>query len=157
MRANAQIAQTCGRRGAGKKREAYAILEGGAEVADTAEELMLAADAARSSGHPTAALTYLRRVLSEHRDDPRAPLAAFTIGRIELARRRYAAAVEHFELVGREYSGSALAEHALAREVEALIAAGEREKARASAARYLQRYPSGSRVEQIRQLTRGAR
>ena len=53
-------------------------------LGDRVDDLMLAADAARLSGRPEAALRYLEQVSERHGDDPRAALAAFTIGRIRL-------------------------------------------------------------------------
>ena len=54
-------------------------------VGSSAEDLMLAADAARLSNHPEQAVGYLRRVTSEHARDSRAPLSAFTLGRVLLS------------------------------------------------------------------------
>ncbi|MGV3625374.1 MAG: FecR domain-containing protein, partial [Archangium sp.] len=51
---------------------------------DEPGDLLRAADVARLSGHPAASLTPLRRVLSHFRTDPRASLAAFTLGRVLL-------------------------------------------------------------------------
>ena len=46
------------------------------------ENLMLKADLARLSEHPEAAVAPLTQVLEEYADDPRAPLAAVTLGRL---------------------------------------------------------------------------
>jgi ferric-dicitrate binding protein FerR (iron transport regulator) len=57
--------------------------------------LFAAADAARVAGRPADALAPLSRVIDAHARDPRAPLAAFTLGRLyldELDRPRDAAA-----------------------------------------------------------------
>ena len=48
---------------------------------DTVEDLLVAADVARLSDHPSEALPYLQRILREHPRDERAPMAAFTLGR----------------------------------------------------------------------------
>ena len=53
-------------------------------VRDDVDELLLAADTARLSGHPAAALPFLERVEHDHAGDARAPLAAFTLGRLYL-------------------------------------------------------------------------
>ncbi|HEY8925219.1 MAG TPA: FecR family protein, partial [Polyangia bacterium] len=51
---------------------------GPSAVRDDTADLLLAADAARLSGHPAEAVPYLERVLHGHAADPRAGLAAFT-------------------------------------------------------------------------------
>ncbi|MCU0671867.1 MAG: FecR domain-containing protein [Myxococcota bacterium] len=115
------------------------------------DDLMLAADAARLSGHPNEAVTYLRRVVDEHTNDSRAPLAAFTIGRV-LLRSRPAEAADAFERAARLDPASSLAQDALAREVEAWHRAGRQERARALAEEYLARFPSGVRVDAVRRF-----
>jgi transmembrane sensor len=119
------------------------------EIRDVPEELLLAADAARLSGHPEDALRYLRRMLRTHANDPRAPLASFTMGRVlmsDLGRPREAA--QAFEMARR--GPGALAEDALAREVEAWARAGEAPLARERAEEYVRRFPNGQRVTMVR-------
>jgi transmembrane sensor len=48
------------------------------------EDLLALADVARLSGHPRDAIEPLERVVTEHAEDPRASLAALTLGRVEL-------------------------------------------------------------------------
>ncbi|MEO1172984.1 MAG: FecR family protein [Myxococcota bacterium] len=115
-------------------------------VANKAEDLLLAADVARMTGHPDQALPYLRRVVREHQRDPRAPLAAFTLGKLlleELGQPLRAA--DAFRKVGALKASSDLVEDALAREVECYFRAGDEERARERAERYVQRYPNGAR------------
>ncbi len=137
----------------GNFQEAWALLRElpPSTVHDEPAELLVAADAARLSGHPAEAVPYLERVVREHRDDPRGPLAAFTLGRVllnELGHPREAAAA-FAEARSLAPSGS-LAEDALAREVEAWSRAGEAERARARAEEYLGRYPNGERLRAVR-------
>lgn len=117
---------------------------------DEPAELLLAADVARLSRHPEEALAPLRRVLEAHAKDPRAPLAAFTLGRVlldDLGRPKEAAAA--FERARSLAPEAPLAEDALAREVEALSRAQSPEaKARAEA--FVQRYPSSPRLRAVR-------
>lgn len=117
---------------------------------DEPAELLLAADVARLSRHPDEALAPLRRVLEAHAKDPRAPLAAFTLGRVlldDLGRPKEAAvAFERARLLAPE---APLAEDALAREVEALSRAQSPE-AKARAEMFLQRYPSSPRLRAVR-------
>jgi len=122
-------------------------------VRDNGEELMLAADAARLSGDVGAALPYLKRVTEQHATDSRAPLAAFTLGRILLFELgRPAEARKAFALTRRLSSHGALAEDALAREVEAAARAGEHDAARALGEEYLRRYPQGLRRSEVQRF-----
>lgn len=136
----------------GKNREAYDLMKGlKASQARDAEELLAAADVARLAGHGGEAVPFLERVLSEFRGDPRAPLAAFALGRIYLASRP-AEAAARFAQARSLSPGGSLAEDALAREVEAWSRAGNKARARAGAEEYLKRYPRGARADQIRSL-----
>jgi len=114
---------------------------------DTAE-LLLAADAARLSGHPAEAVPYLERVVHGHARDPRAGLAAFTLGRVlldELGRPNEAA-----DAFARARSfGGPLAEDALAREVEAASRAGDVTRSRELALLYRRLYANGRRAKAV--------
>jgi transmembrane sensor len=113
-------------------------------VGANAEELMLAADSARLSSHPTEALVYLRRVTQDFPNDARAALSAFTQGRILLSQLgRPAEAARAFQLARRLSPSGALAEDALARQAEALFRAGSADAAEQLFAEYEQRYPQG--------------
>jgi transmembrane sensor len=122
-------------------------------VTDDTGDLLLASDVARLSGHAARAVDPLRRVLRDHASDPRAPLAAFTLGRVlldELGRPGEAAGA--FSQARRLAPGGPLEEDALAREVEALSRAGETDRAREAAAVYVERYPSGRRLRSVRRF-----
>lgn len=109
------------------------------------------ADVARFSGHPSEAAGPLRRLVSEHPDDARAALAAYTLGRLELdALGALSAAVESFARSEALDLPDALREPAAASRVEALGRAGRRDEARAAAERYLERHPEGARRAQVR-------
>ncbi len=113
---------------------------------------MLAADVFRLSGHPADAVTPLQRVIDRHADDPRAPLAAFTLGRVLLDDLgRPAAAARAFARAGALDPDGALTEDALAREVEAWAKAGQAQRARTRAELYLERHPNGHRARAVRQ------
>jgi len=116
-------------------------------VADEPEALLLAADAARLSGHPADALPYLVRVVRDHASDARAALAAFTRGRV-LPGEAAAAFAEARALS----VGGSLAPDALAREVEAWHRAGRPDLARAKAEEYVGLYPDGSRLRSVRRF-----
>jgi transmembrane sensor len=126
--------------------EAYSALAdaGFASVRDEVADLFTASDVARLSGHPSDAVAPLGRVLAHHGDDARAPLAAFTLGRVlldDMGQAREAAAA--FARIRGMSNAGALAEDALAREVEAWSRAGEIEQAHEAATVYLSRYPEG--------------
>lgn len=125
--------------------------EGSGAVRDEPGDLLFAADVARLSGHPALALPRLERVLRGHAHDSRAPLAAFTLGRTlldSLGRPREAA--EAFGKARRLSPNGALAQDALAREVESWSRAGESALARQRALEYLAKYPGGRREKAVR-------
>jgi transmembrane sensor len=113
--------------------------------ADRVGELLDAADAARASGRPADAVRPLEEIVSSHPRDPRAPLAAFTLGRIELdavgdpvrAARAFARAIE----LG---INDPLREDAYVRRVEAFARAGDTSARDAAAKECLARYPGAS-------------
>ena len=117
------------------------------------DDLLLAGDIARLSGHPDAAVALFARAFALHPDDPRAPLAAFTLGRVQLeelgAPRDAALAFSRAFALAPE---GPLAEDALAREVEAWSRCGELSTARAKAMQYVQHYPNGRRVRAVRRF-----
>lgn len=127
--------------------------EGPTSVRDDAGDLLLAADVARLGGHPEKAISLLDRVVTGHPDDSRAPLAAFTLGRTlldQLGRPREAA--QAFAAALRLDPRGAMAQDALAREVESWSRAGEPGLARDRAEEYVARYPSGRRLEAVKRL-----
>lgn len=117
---------------------------------DEAAELLLAADVARLSGHAEAAVPPLEQVVKRHAGDARAPLAAFTLGRVlldDLGQPREAATA--FETARTMSPDSRLAEDALARQVEAASRAQDA-SARALAEQFLERYPQSPRARSVR-------
>lgn len=122
----------------------------GMDAVGTPAGLLLAADVARLSGHPAEAVAPLRQLLQKHPQDPRAPLAAFTLGRgllDELGRPREAA--EAFRTAQDLAPDGPLAGDALAREVEAWSRAGEAVRAHERALLYLKQYPDGDRRRSV--------
>jgi len=136
----------------GDLEKAYKLLRRqgpGRRVAD----LMLAADVFRMSGHPKYAVAPLSRVVDKEGDDPRAPLAAFTLGRVLLDDLgRAASAARAFARARAIAPDGPMAEDALAREVEALAKAGQERRARQRADLYIERYPHGRRVRAVKQF-----
>jgi transmembrane sensor len=135
---------------------AYDVLQRtGEAVRDETAELFLAVDVARLSHHPGEAVAPLKQILAHHSLDPRAPLAAFTLGRVlleDLGAPREAASA--FSQVRRLDPGSPLVEDALAREVECWSRAGELQRAHARAEEYLRAYPDGRRARSVSRFGR---
>lgn len=116
-------------------------------------DLLLLADVARMSQHPASAVAPLRRLLDQYGEDPRAPLAAFTLGRVlldDMGQPREAA--ESFQRTQALDAEGPLSHDALAREVEAWSRAGDLSRARERAREYIRRYPSGRRMAAVRRL-----
>jgi transmembrane sensor len=133
---------------AGKHGEAFRTLDR-APVEDL-EGLLLAADAARLSGHPREAALYLERLVARYPSSASARLGAFTLAGLLLhelgnparAARSYARA---YQL---DPQGP-LAQDALAREAEAYGRAGQRARAKQAAELYLTRFPEGVRRSEL--------
>lgn len=138
----------------GEFQEAYVLLERDrTHLSDDVEELLLAADAARLSGHAAESVPFLQRVVERHEQDPRAPLAAFTLGGVlmnQLGRPREAAAA--YARARAMSPSSALSQDALARQVEAAHRASDAAAARTLALEYLERYPEGRRIQAVRRF-----
>jgi hypothetical protein len=139
----------------GDNEEAYAALGRGgvAEASRTAsvEDLFALADVARLSGHPREAAPPLERILDEHSSDPRAPLAALTLGRIQL--RSLGAPAAAAQSVRRALAlgvPAGLTEDAYALLVESLSRAGDAAGARAAYAQLLERAPRSDRAAELR-------
>jgi transmembrane sensor len=136
----------------GHYKRAFELMPAAPEaLADDVGALLLAADAARLSGHPVEALAYLRRVIERHPHDSRASLAAFTLGGVllnQLDRPREADAA--YARARSLALSPTLAQDALARQVEAAQRAGDAARVRELAREYLRRYPDGRRVQWVR-------
>lgn len=131
---------------------AYRLLRRSGDPGRGVADLMLAADVYRLSGHPGEAVAPLERVSAKHAGDPRAPLAAFTLGRVLLDELgRPGAAARAFARARALAPKGALAEDALAREVEAWAKGGNASKARQRAELYLELYPVGHRQRAVEQ------
>lgn len=135
---------------AGEFERAWEEMQKATPPRDEPAELLLAADVARLSRHPDQALAPLNRIIEQHRTDPRAPLAAFTLGRVlldDLGRPREAAAA--FERVRTLAPDMPLAEDAFARQIEALFRAQSPE-ARPLAEAFEKKYPTSARLRAVR-------
>lgn len=139
----------------GDYKRAFELLPIGPDaVHDDVESLLLAADAARLSGHPAQAVPFLRQVAERHAKDPRASLAAFTLGGLLLNQLERPREADIAYARARSLSLSAtLAQDALARQVEAAQRAGDAPRVRELAREYLRRYPDGRRVQWVRETS----
>jgi transmembrane sensor len=138
---------------AGRFNDAFEQLEGEkpSNAGMSAEDLLLAADAARLSHHPKEAAHWLQTLVDRYPADTRVPVASFTLGRLlvdQLGQPRLAARA-FARVVAR---GGTLAPDALAREAEALEAAGAHDEARSRARRYLESYPGGEHASAMRAI-----
>ena len=122
-------------------------------VRDEPADLMLAADVARLSRHPGEATRFLSRVSDGFPRDKRAPLAAFTLGRVLLEDLgQPGRAADAFRRAQQLAPKGPLAADALAREVDAAQRAGQVDRARQVAARYVELYPEGPQAQRLRKL-----
>ncbi|UJR82807.1 FecR domain-containing protein [Sandaracinus amylolyticus] len=119
---------------------------------ESIEALLAQADEARRAGRLDDAARALRAATTAEPRDPRVATAFFTLGRVERARARDAAAAEAFEAAFARAPHGALAEDALAEAAVSWSAAGRRERARVAAQRYLELHPSGLYAERVRHL-----
>jgi TolA-binding protein len=133
---------------AGKHREAFGSLQ--ARPVQDLAGLLLAADAARHSGHPREAADYLQRLLRRYPHSVPARLAAFTLGRLALHELgEPALAASSFARAYALDPHGPLAEDALSRTAEAHRRAGAVKRARDAASRYIERFPHGARREEM--------
>jgi len=110
----------------------------------SAADLLEQATEARRAGRASDAAASYEELLSSHRGDSRAPLAAIELGRLRMdALRDPAGAAQAFELALRLGPASPLREDALARLVRANDAAGRATACRDARRRYLEAYPDG--------------
>jgi transmembrane sensor len=129
---------------AGKHREAFGSLAG--QPVDDLQGLLLAADAARLSGHGREAAQYLEKLVTRYPKSEQAKLGAFTLGRLSLYDLADPArAARSFASAYALDPHGPLAEDALAREAEAYHRAGDAVRASSAARRYLEAFPQGTR------------
>ena len=118
--------------------------------APSIDELLLLADARRRSGDLAGAETLLRRAIALHTGNPRAALAAFTLGRLLFEGRPREAAQAFGQCLALS-PPAALAEDALARLAEAEARGGRLAQARRAADEYQRRYPQGRWLAAVQQ------
>ncbi len=116
-------------------------------------ETMYEVDRLRLAKDAKGAASLLQKALRHHRDAPEAPQATFVLGRLQQEDLHDpAAAARTFATVRRLAPASSLAEDALAREVECLVASGDSTGARERAELYGRTYPRGAHRERLNKL-----
>ena len=135
--------------------EAFTALQAEKDRRLGPQELLLAADVARLSGRPAHAVQPLTQFLSLHARDPRAPAAAFTLGRVleELGDARGAA--KRFELAYTSAPRGPFAEDALARAVQSFRQSGQLASAKRLAHDYSVAFPKGRYAAAMKALLGG--
>lgn len=116
-------------------------------------ELLAAADETRLAGRPLDAVASLEQLLTEHASSSEAPLAAVSLGRIELdvLRRPQRAASAYARALALGVPRE-LDENVRYRLAIAYDRAGLRSDATRAARAYLEAYPNGSHVDDMRRL-----
>src|SRR6185503_14771644 len=125
------------------KANAALVLPDAPPVRDIPDDLLLLADVKRLTHHAAEAVAPLRQIVRDHASDPRAPLAAFTLGRVLLDLDRAGEAAEAFAQADALAPDGPLAEDAIARQIEALARDGNPALAHEVAERYVSRFPAG--------------
>lgn len=118
----------------------------------SAVDLLAQADAARAAQKPAEAASALEAFVTAYPHDTRVPSALFSLGRVERSRGREAQAARAFERCLQAAPRGPLAEDALAEAASSYAAAGMTERATTQARAYLDRYPAGSRVAQMKAI-----
>ena len=113
----------------------------------SAEQLMLLHDLARIEGQRARAMTALRRVVEQHRGDPNAPLAAYTLGTMLEKDGDRAGAAKYFQTYRELAPKGDLAEDVLVRQVEVAIERGDLARARQLADQYARDFPNGDGLD----------
>jgi hypothetical protein len=118
--------------------------------ASSAIQLMSLVDVARLNGKRADAMRALRAVIDRFPNDPRAALAAYTLGNmLENAGDRVGAAKAYAEYRALSPKGD-FAEDALARQLDAAIAEGNVDLSKQLLEQYTKDFPTGRRLAELR-------
>ena len=121
------------------------------EAVDT---LWKRADAARRRGDTKEARASLTELLNNYEEDPRAPLAAFSLGRVLLDSGHSAKTAARAFAKARKLSPDGpLVEDALLREIESWHHAGDFRRVKRRSEKYLRLFPKGRYKKQIREMS----
>jgi len=133
-----------------KSVEAQGGFDAALAKASGAAQLMILVDMARMNGQRAAAMKALRAVIEKHPGDPRAALAAYTLGEMLERAGDRAGAAKAFAAYRTLSPKGDFAEDALARQVDAAIAQGNVDLAKQLAEQYAKDFPTGRRLGEIR-------
>jgi TolA-binding protein len=114
-----------------------------------AEQLMLLADVARATGQTQRALAALRRIVTEFRGEPVAPLAAYSLGNLLEKSGDTRGAAQAFSVYRALSPEGDFAEDALVRQLRTAVERGDRDHAEQLAAQYRAGFPEGRRGEDV--------
>jgi TolA-binding protein len=126
-----------------------------ATASTNARSLFESANAARRAGNVQLAAQLYRDLVSRFPDDPRAKLAAFELGRLELELGRSDDAEKSLERAASGKAGSAVHEDALAKLVRLYDGRGDQAACRRARDQYLATYPSGVHADSVRKSCSG--
>ncbi len=119
----------------------------------TARELFSRADSARSARRHEEAASYLAQLVRRFPRDPRAPLAAFQLGRIRLLTlHQHEAAIQAFSFVLEHRTRSPFFEDAEAARVEAADKLGDRARCVAWRDQFLEAHRRSASAERVRRM-----
>jgi hypothetical protein len=141
----------------GRFAEAYAAADasGLARICEgaSARELLTLSEAARLSGHATAARRPLLAARTRFPGSPEEAAATFALGRIAFDELHDdAEAAQWFATILREHPAGSLTREATGRLIESLVRGGDLASARAHAARYLETFPTGPHAPLARRV-----
>lgn len=142
--ATTAIAPRASARGAAATATATRVHASASELADDPRALLALADAARAENRPAQAARALERLVARHPGSEHAPLAALTLGRLQLdALHQPGPAARSLRRALELGLPQALHEDALARLVQAHAEARDGAAARRAASEYRARFPRG--------------
>ncbi len=122
-------------------------------TSETVETLWKRADTARRRGDAETARRALAELLNEHEEDPRAALAAFSLGRVLLDSGHSAKTAARAFAKARKLSPEGpLVEDALLREIEAWHHDGDSRRVKSRSKKYMRLFPKGRYRKQIREM-----
>lgn len=110
---------------------------------------MLLADVARATGQTQRALAALRRIVSEFRSEPVAPLAAYSLGNLLERSGDARGAAKAFAVYRALSPEGDFSEDALVRQLQSAVERGDRDHAEQLLAQYQAGFPDGRRGEEV--------
>jgi transmembrane sensor len=116
------------------------------------EDLFSEVDQARQQGELARAAKLLREIVAQKKSPFSIASAEFTLGKVERARGRHAAAARAFYRCAKQAPNRSLGEDALAEAALSWQAAGNTDRAKNIARAYLDSYPKGMYVAKIKRL-----